>query len=59
MVDTVQKGRLTRVASSVDRQTVKRIQAEQARIEKETGCRPSISKVVAAAIERGLGQPQN
>lgn len=59
MVDTEQKGRLTRVASSVDRQTVKRIQAEQARIEKETGCRPSISKVVAAAIERGLTPSQN
>lgn len=59
MVDTDKQRRLTRVASSVDRHTVKRIQAEQARIEKETGCRPSISKVVAAAIERGLGQPQN
>jgi|GEM_PF-1450502 hypothetical protein len=54
MVKEAQQQRLTRVASSIDYETVKRIQAEQARIEQETGCRPSISMVVAAAIERGL-----
>lgn len=43
-----------RVATTLPRDTLERAHAERARIARETGCKPSLAKVLAAAVERGL-----
>jgi len=43
-----------RVMTLLSEETISRVKAEQKRINQETGCKPSLSGVVAAAIERGL-----
>lgn len=43
-----------RVATTLPRETLELAHAEQARIAKETGCKPSLAKVLAAAVKRGL-----
>lgn len=43
-----------RVATTLPREILERAHTERARIAKETGCKPSLAKVLAAAVERGL-----
>ena len=43
-----------RVATTLPRDLLERVHAERARIAKETGCKPSLAKVLAAAVDRGL-----
>lgn len=51
---TVKQPLKRRVMTRLSAETLNRARAEQARIAQETGCKPSISGVVAAAVERGL-----
>ena len=43
-----------RVATTLKREVLERAHAERARIAKVTGCKPSLAKVLAAAVDRGL-----
>lgn len=43
-----------RVATTLPNTTLERVEAERARIAVETGIKPSLAKVIAAAVERGL-----